>query len=260
MSSRIRVYVLSLLFLTSCTSNLNNRKSLEETLQKNPEILTLVIESHPVLFLSALQNASRKAQEVISRKQEATEQDKIDEYIKNPLAYSIRKDEAIQGEINAPITIVEYSDFECPFCARSFGTIKQLLERYQGKVRIIYKHLPLEIHPNAMISAKYFEAIRLQDVKKAFNFHDLIHSDQRRLRAGEEFLISTAKKVGADLIRLKRDLNSKVVLDRIAEDTNEARSLGIEGTPGFLVNGVPIKGAYPLEHIVSVIERIQTTK
>ena len=150
----------------------------------------------------------------------------------------IRKDEAIRGPKDAPLTLVEYSDFECPFCSRGYETVVSLLKKYDGKIRFIYKHLPLSFHEQAMISAKYYEAIRLQDEKKAFAFHDEVFKNQRKLKNGESFLQATAKQVGADMGKLKKDLNSEAVQRRIDEDTKEAGNFGMQGTPGFLLNGV----------------------
>ena len=108
-----------------------------------------------------------------------------------------------------------------------------------------------------MISAQYFEAIRIQDSEKAFAFHDMIFKNQAKLKEGTAFLDSAAKKVGADMVKLKKDLNTDAVKDRIAADIAEAGKFGMSGTPGFLINGVPVRGAYPPEHFISIVEELQ---
>lgn len=158
---------------------------------------------------------------------------------------------------NAPITLIEYSDFECPFCSRGFETVQALLKKYEGKIRFIYKHLPLSFHEQAMISAHYYEAIRLQDEKKAFLFHDAIFKNQGKLKNGTVFLEATAKLVGADMLRLKKDLTKKEIEQRIQADIKEAGLFGMQGTPGFLLNGIPVKGAYPTDYFVNLIEELQ---
>ena len=168
----------------------------------------------------------------------------------------IRKDESIRGTKGAPITVVEYSDFECPFCTRGYDTVTQLLEKYKGKVQFVYKHLPLSFHPNAIPAAKYYEAIRLQNEKKAFAFHDEIFKNQRKLKNGEKFLKGLAKKLEVNMSRLKKDLNSPKVMARIQEDQKEAAKFGIQGTPGFIINGIPVKGAYPISHFDGILKEL----
>src|SRR5690606_20546936 len=151
-----------------------------------------------------------------------------------PLVAEIRADESFRGNKDAPITLVEYSDFECPFCARGFNTVMELMNKYKGKIRFVYKHLPLSFHPQAMPASQYYEAIRLQNEEKAFKFHDEIYQNQRGLQSGEKFLKDIAKKVGADMGRLAKDVNSEAVKKRIEADIEEANKFGFQGTPGFL--------------------------
>ena len=108
-----------------------------------------------------------------------------------------------------------------------------------------------------MPAAQYYEAIRLQDEKKAFAFHDEIFLNQPKLKNGTAFLDATAKKVGADLAKVKKDLNSPAVKNRIDADLKEAASFGMQGTPGFLLNGVPVRGAYPADYFVTLVDELQ---
>lgn len=241
----------------SCVSDSDIKNQVVKVINENPKILVDAIEKNPVQILTALQNASKAAQEEMAKQKEAEDQKALEETFSKPLVADIRSDESIIGPKDAPITLVEYSDFECPFCSRGFGTVKELMSKYQGKIRFVYKHLPLSFHPQAMISAKYYEAIRLQDEKKAFAFHDEIYKNQAKLSSGTAFLDTAAKKVGADIKRLKKDIDSAQVAKRIDDDVKEAASLGMQGTPGFLLNGVPVRGAYPTEHFVGIIDELQ---
>ena len=108
-----------------------------------------------------------------------------------------------------------------------------------------------------MISSQYYEAIRLQDAKKAFEFHDRIYKNQRLLQKGEEFLKSLAKELKVDMAKLAKDVNSEGVKARIAKDMEEAAKFGFQGTPGFLLNGVPVKGAYPTSHFVDIVNKLK---
>ena len=166
----------------------------------------------------------------------------------------IRSDEIIRGTKGAPLLLVEYSDFECPYCARGFQTVKALLKKYKGKIQFVYKHFPLPFHANAMIASRYYEAIRLQDEQKAIQFHDEIFENQQMLKNGESFLQSLAKGLNVDMKKLAKDINSSEVQNRIDQDVKEAIELGFRGTPGFLLNGVPLEGAYPIEYFDAVVQ------
>src|SRR5690606_12465907 len=115
----------------------------------------------------------------------------------------------------------------------------------------------LSFHPQAMPASQYFEAIRLQDEEKAWKFHDAIYENQRKLQNGESFLKSLAKDLKVDMKKLEKDVKSEAVQKRINEDMEEAAKFGFQGTPGFLLNGIPVKGAYPTSHFDNLIEELK---
>lgn len=244
------------LLIVSCTSDEKVKQQVTKILQDDPKVLTEAIEKHPAAFIEALQKAAKVAQEEMGKNREVEEKKKLEEAFDKPLVADIRSDESIRGPKDAQLTLVEYSDFECPFCTRGYETVVNLLKKYDGKIRFIYKHLPLSFHEQAMISAQYYEAIRLQDPKKAFAFHDEIFKNQRKLKNGVAFLDATAKQVGADLAKVKKELNSPAVKARIDEDMKEAAKFGMQGTPGFLLNGVPVRGAYPAEFFDGIVDQL----
>lgn len=254
--SKLLVLCLGTVLLASCTSDEKMKQQMTKLLQEDPKILTEAIEKHPAEFITALQNAAKNAQEEMGKKREEDEKKKLEESFDKPLVAEIRSDEAIRGPKDAPLTLVEYSDFECPFCSRGYATVNDLMKKYNGKIRFIYKHLPLSFHEQAMISAQYYEAIRLQNEQKAWQFHDEIFMNQGKLKNGTAFLDASAKKVGADMAKLKKDLNSDAVKNRIAADMKEAADFGMQGTPGFLLNGVPVRGAYPAEYFVTLVDEL----
>jgi protein-disulfide isomerase len=162
----------------------------------------------------------------------------------------------IFGNPEAPVTIVEYSDFECPYCARVNQTIIKILDEYDERVRVVYKHLPLQFHDLAKPAAQYFEAIGLQDTEKAKAFHDALFNNQQIFtQQGESYLRRTALELGVDLERLRDDLKSTQVAERIDADVAEAQGFGFQGTPGFLINGVPLSGARRYAEFQAIIDR-----
>jgi len=250
---RFTLLALALVVASACTS----KDDLKKMLKENPDIITEAIEANPNKFIDALNNAVKAAQEGEGKRREEEEKKALEDSFNNPLVAEIRSDESFRGNKDAQITLVEYSDFECPFCSRGFNTVQELLKKYEGKIRFVYKHLPLSFHPQAMPASQYYEAIRLQDPKKAWEFHDRIYKDQRKLQNGESFLKSLAKELKVDMNKLAKDIKSEAVQKRIDSDMAEAAKYGFQGTPGFLLNGIPVKGAYPASHFDGIIEELQ---
>lgn len=250
--------IVSSLALVGCNSSGDFKGQLEETLKENPEIITDWIEENPSLFITTMQEALTNAQQEMKQQREEQEKEQFLATLENPLEPEIREDETFRGPADAPITLVEYSDFECPYCTRGYQTVMELQKKYGDNLRFVYKHLPLSFHPNARIASQYYEAIRLQDEEKAFEFHDAIFKQQKKLSSnGEGFLKQLAKKVGANMDQLSKDVNSEKVNERIDADIAEAKEFGIQGTPGFVINGVPVKGAYPADHFIDIVKELE---
>lgn len=246
--------LVALLFAAACTTS---KEDLKKMMKENPDIITEAIEANPNKFIDALNNAVKAAQEGEGKRREEEEKKALEESFNKPLQAEIRADESFRGNKDAQITLVEYSDFECPFCSRGFKTVMELMKKYEGKIRFVYKHLPLSFHPQAMPASQYYEAIRLQSPEKAWQFHDKIYTDQRKLQNGESFLKALAKELKVDMAKLAKDVKSEAVQKRIDADMAEAAKFGFQGTPGFLLNGVPVKGAYPPAHFEKIIEELK---
>jgi protein-disulfide isomerase len=234
-----------------------SEKQIGDMLKKNPKLLTEAIKANPAEFIEALNVAVKSAQGDQRQKAETAEKKKLEESYKNPMKPQMRADEVIRGTKGAPLTLIEYSDFECPFCSRGYDTVVKLLKKYEGKIQFVYKHLPLSFHASAMPAAKYYEALRLQSSDKAVQFHDGIFADFSKVKNGEKFFKSIAKRIGANMKKLEKDLDSAIVKKRIDEDLAEAKKFGFQGTPGFLLNGIPVKGAYPAEHFDGIVKELK---
>ncbi len=243
--------------LTGCMSDGQFKDKLAKVLAENPEVLTQAIEKNPDQFVTTLQKAIKDAQASMAQRREEEERKQFEEFFENPLKPETGDQFASRGPADAPIVLIEYSDFECPFCKRGYDTVNELMSRYEGKIHFIYKHLPLSFHPQAMPAAQYFEALKLQSDKLAFAFHDKIFDNQGALKNGEKFLKKIAKEVGADMGKLEKDIKSEKVQARIQADLKEAEKFGIQGTPGFVINGVPVKGAYPVDEFERIIEELK---
>lgn len=240
--------------VTSCAPS---AKQLKEVIEKNPDVVFVAIEKDPQKFIEVVNKAARDAQSKERDREAAEEQKKRDEEFANPLKPVVEDGRATEGPKDAPITIVEYSDFQCPYCARGYQNLREVLKEYNGKVRFVFKHLPLtDIHPRAMPAAKYFEAIARQSSEKAYQWHNMVFENQSQLTAkGEDYMKEAAKKVGADMKKVEKDLKDESLMKRIQDDSAEAQKFGFTGTPGFVINGVSLRGAYPPAEFKKIIDR-----
>jgi len=159
-------------------------------------------------------------------------------------------DAPVRGESGAKVTIVEWSDFQCPFCNRVEPTLQQLEREYGDSIRVVFKHLPLPIHPDAKAAHAAAEAAHRQG--KFWAMHDRIFANQRDLRP--ETLEGYAKEIGLDLARYRKDVASNEVKQRIDADLAQAQKLGVTGTPSFFINGRNLSGAQPVESFKRMID------
>ncbi len=140
----------------------------------------------------------------------------------------------VRGAVDAPVTIVEFSDYQCPFCARAEPAIEEVLKDYPGKVRLVYKQFPLtSIHPHALGAA--YAAAAAQQQGKFWEMHDLLFANQRAL--APEQLASYAKQIGLDVDKFEKDMDSPEVKGLVQADMRLAQRVGIRGTPTIFVNG-----------------------
>jgi len=155
------------------------------------------------------------------------------------------------GPEDAPITIVEFSDFQCPFCKRTLPTIKSLREQYPDQVRIVYRHLPLDsIHSRARPAA---EAAACADLQGQFwGFHDLVFENNKKLSDSD--LAGYATELGLDMDAYGRCVSERETRATVQNDAATAAGLGISGTPAFFVNGILLSGAKPFTEFVKIID------
>jgi Na+/H+ antiporter NhaA len=155
----------------------------------------------------------------------------------------------IRGPLEAPVTLVEYGDFECPYCGQAEPVVRELLRDF-GDVRYVWRHLPLtDVHPHAQLAA---EAAEAADRQGAFwELHDLMLHHQDRLRPGD--LVGYAEQLGLDVERFTEDLRNHEGAARVAEDVDSADLSGVSGTPTFFVNGRRHYGAYDIDTLTTTV-------
>ena len=181
---------------------------------------------------------------------------KVEVLLKAPSVYRASIDLAgtpSRGPSNAGVTIVEFSDFHCPYCRRVQSTLTQLLAKYPADVRLVYKHFPLDsLHPQARHAAEASWCAQQQD--KFWQFHDLIYADNADQSSSPAALAALAGRAGLNTVVFQQCLASDKPAAVIAEHLAEGMKYGVSGTPGFFVNGRFLSGAVPLDEFVRVVE------
>jgi protein-disulfide isomerase len=156
----------------------------------------------------------------------------------------------VKGDENASVTIVEWSDFQCPFCRRVGPTLAQIEKEYGDKVAIAFKHLPLSIHPKARGAHIASEAAHRQG--KFWEMHDKIFENQRDMNP--DTFVKYAGQIGLDVEQFKKDVASAEVQAKVDADSAQASKLGVTGTPAFFINGRFLSGAQPFPSFKRIID------
>jgi protein-disulfide isomerase len=162
-------------------------------------------------------------------------------------------DDSVKGDPDAPVTIVEWSDYECPFCARFFDqTLGQIDEKYikTGKVKLVYRDFPLSFHPQAQKAAEAAECAGEQG--KYFEMHDELFKSG--VQGGVPSFKGYAKTIGLDSTEFDTCLDSGSMAAEVQKDFQDGQRAGVQGTPGFIINGVLVSGAQPFSAFEQVIE------
>jgi protein-disulfide isomerase len=157
---------------------------------------------------------------------------------------------AVKGPADAKVTIVEVSDFQCPFCSRVGPTLKQIETEYAGKVRIAFKHNPLPFHQDAPLASE--AALAAGEQGKFWEMHDKLFANQQALK--RENLEAYAGELGLDLGKFKAALDSGKFKAQVEADKKEAATFGARGTPSFFINGRKVRGAQPFPAFKTVID------
>ncbi len=196
-----------------------------------------IIRKHPEVILESVQNYQQQQQQ----QQQQRQQSFIQELKQNPK--SIIAQSPTKGATLGKTVLVEFSDFQCPYCAAASGTVKQFVDQHKDQVTLVYKHFPLtSIHDQALPAAKAAWAAQAQG--KFWDYHDALFANQKSL--GESLYSQIAKNLGLDLNRFNRDRSSAAADRSIAADLQIAETLGLNGTPFFVMNGRAFSGAVDL--------------
>lgn len=164
----------------------------------------------------------------------------------------------VKGEANAPVTLVEYTDFQCPACGAYYPLIKQLTEEFGDKVKVVIRHYPLiQIHKNALPSARAAEAAGRQG--KFWEMYDLLFVNQKDWSLAEDptksIFPSYAGRIGLDVEKFRQDMADSSIDNKINQDRQTGNDLEITGTPTFFLNGKKLDNPRSIEEFKSLVEK-----
>ena len=213
------------------------RQELKKLLAEEPDIVLDVLRDNSEVVLDVAQQGSDLRRVKILKAQWEND-------IKQPKSVRLEGRPSI-GPDKAPVTIVAFTDFTCAYCRQGEKTLNSIYESYSGKIRLVYKNLPMASHPGAVEAAQFMLAAYSQDKNKSWKlFHNFFDNRDKILaNDGHAFLRSAAMEAGLNINKLLEDAKSAKVRKMMDEDEQDADNLKFEGTPSFLINNITIRGA-----------------
>ncbi len=249
---RLKPYLMSvlvalLLIITSCASLGQSANAQLSDSQFEAKVLE-IIRKNPQVILDSVQSYQRS-----QAQQEEQARDKILSQIRQEPRLLLRNS-PVTGSASQKIIMAEFSDFECPYCAKAQAVVKEFMTKNQKDVTLVYKHFPLtEIHAQAEPAALASWAAWQQG--KFWEYHDALFEQQSKL--GEEFYLELAKSLKLDVDKFNRDRQSKEAKETIKKDFELGKSLGVRGTPSFVVNGVFLSGVPDVKNLEDLVAQIK---
>ena len=165
----------------------------------------------------------------------------------------VKDTEYVKGDKNAKVTLIEYSDFQCPYCARHASTVDKVMEEYAGKVKLVFRHFPLSFHPEAQKASEATECAGEQG--KFWEMHDKVFEANTNKNMKVETWKSAAKELGLNTSQFNTCLDTGKYEDKVKSDFTEGQSVGVKGTPATFINGEMVSGAVPFEKFQEIIDK-----
>ena len=170
------------------------------------------------------------------------------------LKIPISQSDHAQGPENAPLVLVKYGDYQCPYCRQAFPIVKRIQKFFKDDLRFVFRNFPLSTaHPNAMDAAAAAEAAALQG--KFWEMHDLLYENQENLE--KEALLQYGEKLKLDMKKFKKDMEGQAVADKIAADFDGGVRSGVNGTPSFFINGARFDGDWSYDSLLNVLKKVR---
>ena len=169
------------------------------------------------------------------------------------LKFPVGKQDFISGPEKAKITLVEYGDYQCPYCGQAYPIVKKIQEKLGGDLRFVFRNFPLaEMHPYAMNAAE--AALSAGEHGKFWQMHDSLYEHQNAL--DDKYLVQYAEELGLDTSKFKNDLRNHAYSSRVEEDFLSGVRSGVNGTPTFFINGIRHDGSFEFEPFLMVLKKM----
>ena len=252
---RVKPYFLSalvalLLIVTSCASSGQSASAQLSDAQFEAKVLE-ILRKNPQVILDSVQ-AYQRAQ----AQQEEQAREKVLSQIRQEPRLLLRN-APVTGASSQKIIMAEFSDFECPYCAKAHEVVKEFMAKNGNDVTLVYKHFPLkQIHQQAEPAALASWAAFQQG--KFWEYHDALFEQQSKL--GEEFYVELAKNLKLDINKFNRDRKSNEAKEALKKDFELGKSLGVRGTPSFVINGVFFSGVPNIQDLEGLVAQIKAGK
>ncbi len=252
---RVKPYFLSalvalLLIVTSCASSGQSANAQLSDAQFEAKVLE-IIRKNPQVILDSVQ-AYQRAQ----AQQEEQAREKLLSQIRQEPRLLLRN-APVTGSASQKIIMAEFSDFECPYCAKAHAVVKEFMAKNGNDVTLVYKHFPLkQIHQQAEPAALASWAAFQQG--KFWEYHDALFEQQSKL--GEELYLELAKNLKLDIDKFNRDRKSNEAKEALKKDFELGKSLGVRGTPSFVINGVFLSGVPNIQDLEGLVAQIKAGK
>jgi protein-disulfide isomerase len=245
----LRLLLLSLLLaaLAAGCAARASKDDIRAALREDPSLVLDVLHDNPEAAIAALTQGAQAAKD-------RQRQERIKAELEQPLTPDLSTPGRLErGPANATVVIVAYSDFTCAYCSRAARTLDELQSRHPDQVRLVFKHFPK--NGLSVQLALAVEALAGKDLKLAWQVHDEFFNHQAELAVEHEAAAARIMGgLGVDLAQLSKDMTDPALQKRIESDRREAEEFGFEGTPGFVVNGVSLPGAFPIEEFERIIK------
>ncbi|MEA2707496.1 MAG: hypothetical protein QOF78_97 [Phycisphaerales bacterium] len=174
-----------------------------------------------------------------------------------PLAVPVSEKDHAQGPADAPIVLVEYGDYECPYCGRAYPVVKELQRRLGDRLRFVFRNFPLNtLHEHAGVAAQAAEAAASQG--KFWEMHDILYEHQDELANTD--IVQYALKVGVEIYQFEADLSGEKYAKRVRDDFRGGVRSGVNGTPTFFINGLRYNGEHTLDAMLAALENAAPRK
>lgn len=233
------IFITALIFTAALAAEVpGDETKLEEAVKQ-------IIKNNPKLLYDTIN-------QYVAEQQKKKQTEQFEAGFKNRVKDSIAAANPVKGAENAPVTIIEYSDFQCSYCARGADSVSRLLKIYPEKVKLAFKNLPLSFHKQALPAAKAALAAHKQG--KFWEYHDILFKNSNTLN--EKLFLKAAQDLELDMEKFNTDRKSPEISDQIKAEQAQAAKNGITGTPAFIANGVIIKGAQQVNYFVKVVNRL----